>query len=1771
MEKGLKKQAKKLITKFMASSLIVTLTCTNFLVCGNYFVTYAAEGTELDKQTDATLSKNVKFDAYFEVEGNKTHYKTADLNNETVELVLSTHVQNDGYLKNATIDLKNADGKNDINYTITDLDDTNAIVQSASENQLVLRQINSGDVVTFKAMLAPSSNGTIDVEKLNSNNKIILKGLYIDEEGEETPIDKEIEINLGWTGKYEAEITQSLVKYIPLEGEDENKTLVSMQIETGLKEQEFMLPIKESKIEIQVPVVNGEKPTSVTVNAISTEATNGLTSEKLVFTEENWEYSDSEAKITISVQNENKELGKNKDIYIVNYIYSEKVYEALAQETVAIEANAKVTIQTYSNNGIEETSASTKQEMALEETLGKLVSMAGEQITESISKGKLYTNINNPQSNDNTEYEYKWNINVSHNEGLAGIVLQDKQEKFTESHNMNGDITGKTIYKQIVFNSSAFDELFGEEGKVSIYNKEDKLLAIVAKDTRTDKEGNYIVELLEEVSEIKMVTSKPIKNGNLVISIKKEIKSDLGFTKSQVDSFEALTIISEVAQIDEKTNETIAVEEKAITIPLEATVTKSQISINKEKLSTLVKNENVEFTIELGNYNETSDLYIDPIFEIELPQCVTNVEIVEKQILFDEELLIDKVEFVQNNGIPMLRVMLKGVQTKYSSGVVTNGTNIVIKTNIIVNNLSPSSTEEIKMYYYNSNTENYENGVQTERGLGGLATTKLEFVAPTGMFTVNALSNYNENGDILMSVNQGNLMQQIVTYRPARIAKMRLIVINNTGNMCSDVVVLGRIPFAGNKDLETGTDLGTTIDTYLRSFITPINIQGEGIKIYYSANGEATTAIADEANAWTDTPTDLSKMKSYMIVLEGYEMGQGQAIEFSYDFEMPANIGYNHTINSSYGVYYVNNTQVATVSSFSKADSVGLTTGRGPELSVSQTVEGADEEGNTEEYKVLTYKITVTNTGTEAAENVNIQNEIPKWTSLVRAVDTTIPVSVTNMELYQNTDRKPAICAEWNVVNNSAGEYGETTVVGWTIDRLEPGETIVKEIYVFTMNLPDEYFYYKDYQGFTIGEDGKYYIATSIYDPETETSYETQNEITAIPEITAKNITLVSASNINAILKSSSEEVNVQSSEEKTLVEQVNSSLTDRILVGEKITFTIYIGHEEDLEKLEVEKVLPSALLYSDAKLLLTEEEASDAIVIEGKFDKNTRTIKLETENIKATTEINVQIDVVANSLSSSQYEKDITTNTKVTFNEETVKETDDIKLHIVRPQYKVVQEVSNSSYLLNTGDKIDYTLLITNTGSIPITNMNVETIIPEEFFVDEIKVTEFGTTVKTHSKMTGETVTQKMNIQVGETAAIQVKLKVLAVKTDTTVMWYSTLSGGAMDTTKTEMLVQTIEQDEKYANQDNNTSGDNNNNTGNSGTGGNGTLTPQEKTYKISGMAWEDENEDGIKNQSEKYFGGITVIAIDADTGRPAIDTVTGQTTQTTTDTTGKYLLTNVKAGKYMLVFQYDSNIYTTTSYLNQTVSELYNSNAIEKEITVGEEKVKAGVTDVINVEGTQTNINLGLVNKMKFDLSIDKQVGKITIQNKKGVKEYTFDNVELPKIEIDAKQLANSIVVIEYIIKVTNEGNIPGYATRIIDYKPADLEFNSSLNTEWYIGNDGNIYTTQLEKTIINPGETKEIKLLLTKTMTENNTGITNNVAEIQEIYNEQGLTDKDSIEGNNAQGEDDRDTIDVILLVKTGGTALYISIAILAFIIFAVGIYSIKRINTKEEVYK
>lgn len=1724
-------------------------------------VTYAIESrAELDKQTDATLSKNVKFDAYFADGLGKTHYKQADINKEPVELVVSIDVQKEGYLKNATIDMKNANGEDSLNFTVSSLQDENAIIQSSTTNQQILRQINAEKKIEFSLSLVPKETKP-SIESLSQENVLTLKGLYIDANGEETPIDKDIKINLDWTAKYEAELKQNLVKYIQLEQEEGNKTLISMQLEAGLKQEQYMLPVEETRIEIDVPRIADEKPEEVTVTALSTEATNGLKAEKVRFTEGNWKYDEQEGKLEIQVYNEKKVTGSNTDTYIINYIYSDKVYQMLKEKQTTIDQKAKLTMSTFTANGTEDATAAIDDKISLNETIGKLISVEGANVTETIPKGKLYANLNNPQNNDSTEYEYKWLVNIAYTEGLEGIVLEDVQERMV-TERLRYELQGKTTYKQIVFNSNSFDELLGEEGRITIYNKEDKLLGIVAKDTRTDKDGNYLVELLTEVSQIKIVTSKPIKSGNLVIDIKKEIKSDFGFSKAEIDAFTNLEAIVAVGQIENEKEIATFVEEKAVSIPLEASVTKSQISINKEKLSTLMKNEDVEITIELGNDNVNSDLYVDPIFEIELPKCVENVEIVSSKILFDEELTIEKVEYIHKDGVPVIRVMLDGVQTKFSSGVV-NGTNVVLTTNIVVNRFSPSSIEEIKMYYFNSNTVNYENGVQTDKGLGGLATTNIEFSAPIGMLTISGISNFDGEGNTLMSINQGEQIELVDTYKPSRTLKMHAMVVNNTGNTCSNVVLVGRIPFAGDKDLETGESLGTTIDTALSSRIISESLEGDGVKIYYTENGEATTNLGDSNNGWTLEPTNLNNVKSYMVVLENYEMPQGQIIEFNYDIVIPANMGYNQIINNNFGVYFVNNTQVATISSFAKSDKVGITTGTGPELVVTQKVEGA-EDGKIDSYKILKYTINVTNVGTEEAINVTIENQIPKWTSLVRSKDDSL--SYGSMELYPN-DADRATMADWNVIKNATDEIGSTPVVAWNELSIQPGETITKELYVMTNQIPGIYEYYSNYQGFSVSEDGKYYITTTKYDTETNGTYEQKNEITSVPEIDVQNISLVTASNINATLKSSSETVTVEDAE-ITIEENCELNTEKYVQEGQTLSFGIGIVNLSEQDKtIKVQKILPEGLKYKSAYIIqLDEETYEEKGRIYAEYDNSTRLISFEEQTLSSSDSISIAILVEVEDL-VDLYEKEITTNTSVYIGNEEVAKSDEINFTVVRPHYTLELQATNTNSRINAEDVIEYYININNIGKTLVSNINITQFLPKEFVLVDASYVVSGITEHLHKNSDGNINLISM-VDVGSTLQIIVRVKVGKVSEDTDVVIYVTANGTGLDTEISNFITQTIEKSE-----DSNTN-NNNNNPGDNGNSNNGnTGTNIERTYKIAGTAWLDRNENGIRENDENFIPNIMVIAINANTGEIAKDSVTGENIQASTGTDGKYLLTNLKPGNYLIIFKYDTVAYSATTYQIQGGSELNNSDAIEKQVSENGEVSLAGVTNTLNINSTLSNIDIGLIEKAKFDLKLEKAIKQITIQNGEGVKVHNYDYSKFAKVEVTAKQMKNTTAVIEYAITITNEGNVPGYAKQIVDYKPGDLTFNSDLNSNWYLGNDGNVYTDELEKTIINPGETKEIKLVLTKKMTEASSTMLNNRAEIKESSNELGVVDRDSTPGNEAQGEDDIGLADVIITIRTGEPVFYILITIVSLMILAIGTYLIQNKVTKkkEEVYR
>ena len=342
--------------------------------------------------------------------------------------------------------------------------------------------------------------------------------------------------------------------------------------------------------------------------------------------------------------------------------------------------------------------------------------------------------------------------------------------------------------------------------------------------------------------------------------------------------------------------------------------------------------------------------------------------------------------------------------------------------------------------------------------------------------------------------------------------------------------------------------------------------------------------------------------------------------------------------------------------------------------------------------------------------------------------------------------------------------------------------------------------------------------------------------------------------------------------------------------------------------------------------------------------------------------------------------------------------------------------------------------------------------------------------------------------------------------------------------------------------------------------------VTEENKSI-VSGLAWLDENKDGKRDSNEKALSGISVKLLDAKTNKITTDK-DGKIAETTTGEDGTYIFKRINEGEYIVIFDYDSINYEPTSYMQEGVSENLTSKVLAKTVTIDGEIKAHAVTDKINLGESAFNINIGLKETPKYDLELGKYISKITVQNKKGTKIYECNDDTFKKIEINSKQIEGSVVVLEYTIRVKNTGEIAGYVTNIRDYLPSELTFSSELNPDWYLSGQ-DLYTKSLENVRIEPGETKEVKLVLTKTMTSNNVGLINNRAEIAGSYNEYGKLDIDSTENNQANGEDDIGSADVIIGVSTGlKTAIYTILIIINISLIACTIYLVfKKNKTKE----
>ena len=203
-------------------------------------------------------------------------------------------------------------------------------------------------------------------------------------------------------------------------------------------------------------------------------------------------------------------------------------------------------------------------------------------------------------------------------------------------------------------------------------------------------------------------------------------------------------------------------------------------------------------------------------------------------------------------------------------------------------------------------------------------------------------------------------------------------------------------------------------------------------------------------------------------------------------------------------------------------------------------------------------------------------------------------------------------------------------------------------------------------------------------------------------------------------------------------------------------------------------------------------------------------------------------------------------------------------------------------------------------------------------------------------------------------------------------------------------------------------------------------------------------------------------------------------------------------------------------------------------------------------------------------FDLSLLKYVTKtIVTENGKTKTTKTGNNGSdkdiTPKVEVYRKSLNKTIVKFEYTIKITNEGDIAGYAKEITDYVPKGLKFYKEDNKGWKDEGNNVISTELLKNTLLKPGQSATVKVILRWINGENNLGIKTNVAEISKDYNEKGVPDRDSTPDNKKKGEDDIDDAPVLLTISTGmleHTIQYVAGALVVLVVLGTGLVVIKK---------
>ena len=809
-----------------------------------------------------------------------------------------------------------------------------------------------------------------------------------------------------------------------------------------------------------------------------------------------------------------------------------------------------------------------------------------------------------------------------------------------------------------------------------------------------------------------------------------------------------------------------------------------------------------------------------------------------------------------------------------------------------------------------------------------------------------------------------------------------------------------------------------------------------------------------------------------------------------------------------------------------------------------------------------------------------IVNIVPDSYSKINANIATYNSNGVTASAEQNGVKTEIIEEVGNVLVENEGTIYEQQIIEQNINLTNTSNTTKKM--TLTLNVPDEMIYVKkeDDNGFVYDAKHNYYRVSTRYeyveqqDKKIKMEFnlkagETKKELIELKVKDLQDSEQEKITNINYILQVNNEnstEINI-----KNTIKQAKIKVETKLLLGSERNewdYTISIINLTDKEFKNVNVALETSDIYKFESVNVGMDQNIENI------EGNIWTYKIDTLLPgEANKEYYYTIGTVDNTDDSIGIEYELKGVTTVYG--------DDIDTYVSNearmPGYKEAVEVSASADKdkLKMDDEITYTVNIKNTGKTwkgfaIYTQVNIQDVIPRELQPISVEYNKFTINTDMYKDEEGlefevqsyteaqeirdisildipdgydeedaPNIDLPLSIPEGKTVTLKIKAKAKMLGENKKITNVMTVSGKWIKT-KEASIDTTILKYDYDENTDNPTEPDDPNTPVNPDDPSNPN-TPSSKKISISGIAWIDENEDGKRTTNEKTYSNMSVMLYDYKNNKFVKEN--DQIKKVQTNENGEYRFENIDKGQYIVIFLYDTSKYSVTEYKKNGVLENKNSDAITKTVGINGETVTAGLTDTLTAESNLGNIDIGLIEKKNFDLELQKYISKITIQTKDGkTKTYDYDNKQFAKVEINSKKINGATAIIEYKMLITNKGELEGKAVQIIDKLPDGLSFKSELNSDWY-EKDESLYTNILSGQNINIGESKEVTLVLTKNINNNNVGTITNTASIGISSNDKA-TEDENIENNTSNAQ--------VLIGISTGLAGKIGIAIIAIVL-------------------